>query len=105
MFSNLDYLYAHLPARMQRDDDGLFLKRFLSFFGMTLDGFDLALDTFYQKIAPATAPQEYIDWWLYSMFGWAWFPTWFNATHRRAVYAEVTTHYAKPRTPHVHKEF
>jgi phage tail-like protein len=97
-FSNLDYLYAHLPGRMQRDDRDLFLKRFLSFFGETLDGFDLQLDTFYQKIAPATASQEFIDWWLYSLFGWAWFPSWFTLARRRAFYAAITGHYARRGT-------
>jgi phage tail-like protein len=96
--NNTDYLYSHLPGRMRRDDDGLFLKRFLSFFGETLDGFDLALDTFYQKIDPATAPIEFIDWWLYALFGWAWFPTWFTVTRRRVFYAAITRHYAKRGT-------
>jgi len=96
--NNTDYLYDHLPARMRRDDDGLFLKRFLSAVGNELDGFDLALDTFYQKIDPATAPPDYIDWWLYALFGWAWFPTWFTITRRRAFFAAITRLYAKRGT-------
>jgi phage tail-like protein len=96
--NNLDYLYDHLPARMRRDDDGLFLKRFLSVVGETLDGFDLQLDTFYQKIDPATAPQEFIDWWLYAFFGWGWFPTWFTVAQRRAFYAAIAQHYAQRGT-------
>ena len=60
-FSNLEYLYEHLPARFRRDDDDLFLKRFLSFFGEQLDKFDGDLDHLYQSIAPATASEEFID--------------------------------------------
>lgn len=103
--NNTDYLYSHLPARMQRDDADLFLKRFLSFFGLTLDGFDEQLDTFYQKIAPETASPEFIDWWLYSLFGWGWFPTWFTLTRRRAFYAAITRHYAQRGTRVGIKEF
>lgn len=103
--NNTDYLYGHLPARMRRDDADLFLKRFLSFFGETLDGFDLDLDTFYQRIAPATASSEFIDWWLYSLFGWAWFPTWFTLARRRAFYAAITRHYAQRGTAVGIKEF
>jgi phage tail-like protein len=104
-FSNLDYLYQHLPARLRRDDDGLLLRRFLSFFGETLDSCDLQLDTFYQKIDPATAPSEFIDWWLYAFFGWGWFPTWFTLDRRRAFYAAVTQHYARRGTLQGIKEF
>ncbi|HKO43318.1 MAG TPA: phage tail protein [Pyrinomonadaceae bacterium] len=96
--NNLAYLYDHLPARMRRDDAGLFLKRFLSFFGETLDGHDLQLDTFYQKIDPQTAPQQFIDWWLYTFFGWGWFPTWFTDERRRAFYAGIAQHYAQRGT-------
>jgi len=96
--NNLDYFYDHLPARMRRDDDGLFLKRFLSVVGEELDGFDLQLDSFFEKIDPATAPQEFIDWWLYAFFGWGWFPTWFTVTQRRAFYAAIAQHYAQRGT-------
>lgn len=97
-FSNLNYLYDHLPARMRRDDVGLFLKRFLSPLGEDLDGFDLQLDTFFEKIAPETAPIEFIDWWLFSFFGWGWFPTWFTVPQRRAFYAAIAQHYAERGT-------
>lgn len=98
MFSNLDYLYDQLPARVRRDDDGLFLKRCLQPVGVELDGFDLQLDTFFEKIDPATAPAEFIDWWLYSFFGWGWFPSWFTLDRRRAFYAAIATHYAERGT-------
>jgi phage tail-like protein len=103
--SNLNYLYDHLPARMRRDDTGLFLKRFLSVFGEELDGVDLQLDTFFEKIAPKTAPAEFIDWWLYSFFGWGWFPTWFTLARRRAFYASIAQHYARRGTLRGIKEF
>lgn len=101
--SNLAYLYDHLPARMRRDDaleagGSLFLKRFLSVLGEELDGFDLQLDSFFEKLAPETAPIEFIDWWLYAFFGWGWFPTWFTVTQRRAFYAAIAQHYAERGT-------
>jgi phage tail-like protein len=103
--NNLDFLYDSLPARFRRDDGDLFLKRFLSWFGGELDGVDLKLDTFHQKIAPETAPQEFIDWWLYSLFGWGWFPTWFTDERRRAFYASIARHYAQRGTLQGIQEF
>lgn len=99
-FSNTEHLYAHLPARMRRDDvdGGFFLKRFLSVVGSELDGFDAAHDNFFQQIDPATAPIEFIDWWLFSLFGWGWFPPWFTVAQRRAFYAYITRHYARRGT-------
>ena len=96
--SNLEYLYDHLPGRMRRDDDSLFLKRFLSSVGIELDRVDLELDTFYQKINPATAPQEFVDWWLSAFFGWSWFPEWFTLDRRRAFYSAIATRYAERGT-------
>lgn len=98
--NNTEYLYANLPAWMHRDDieGGLFLKRFLSAVGSELDGFDDALDNFYQKIDPATAPIEFIEWWLSGLFDWGWFPSWFTITQRRAFYAYITRHYARRGT-------
>ncbi len=105
--NNTEYLYANLPARMRRDDvdGGLLLKRFLSVVGIELDGFDDALDNFYQNIDPATAPIKFIDWWLFSLFGWGWFPTWFTVAQRRAFYAYVTRHYARRGTLDGIREF
>jgi phage tail-like protein len=105
LFSNLEYLYEHLPARFRRDDDELFLKRFLSFFGEQLDKWDGDLDNFYQSIAPETASEEFIDWWLWSLFGWGWFPTWFTLERKRTFYANIATHYAQRGTAKGIKEF
>jgi phage tail-like protein len=106
-FNNTEYLYEHLPARFRRDDvaSGLFLKRFLSGFGVEMDGFDLQVDTFFQKIDPATAPQVFIVWWLYAFFGWGWFPIWFTVPQRRAFYAAIAQHYARRGTLRGIKEF
>ena len=97
-FSNLDYLYDHLPARFRRDDDGLFLKRFLTPIGENLDLWDHLLDTFYQKIDPATAPAEFIDFWLWAFFGWSWYPSWFSLERKRRLFAEFATHLARRGT-------
>lgn len=104
-FSNLEYLYEHLPARFRRDDDGLFLKRFLSFFGGELDKADQTLDTFHEQLAPATATEEFIDWWLWSLFGWAWFPVWFTLAQKRAFYHDIARHYARRGTKRGIEEF
>jgi phage tail-like protein len=97
-FSNREYLYQHLPARVRRDDDGLFWKRFLTFFGETLDVWDAVYDDFYKQIDPATASEEFIDWWLWSLFGWSWYPAWFTLARKRHLYAEFATHLARRGT-------
>lgn len=102
---NTDYLYRNLPSRMRRDDDDLFLERFLRFFGGTLDKFDNDLDTFYAQIAPETASEEFLNWWLYAFFGWAWFPTWFTLERKRTFYANIAKHYARRGTAIGIKEF
>lgn len=104
-FNNGDYLYSHLPARYRRDDAGLFLKRFLSPFGEELDGFDKTLDDFHLQIAPETASEEFLDWWLWSLFGWGWFPEWFTLAQKRQFYADIATHYARRGTARGIKEF
>jgi phage tail-like protein len=96
--NNTDYLYGHLPARMVRDDAELFLRRFLTPVGEALDSFDEAVDTFAEKIAPDTSPNPFVVWWLYSLFGWGWFPVWFTLADRRAFYANITRHYAERGT-------
>ncbi|PYS88963.1 MAG: hypothetical protein DMF64_18845 [Acidobacteria bacterium] len=97
-FRNLDYLYEHLPARCRRDDADLFLKRFLSFFGGELDDFDQKLDDFYQLINPTTATEDFTDWWLWSLFGWSYFPVWFTLPRKRAFYAQIARLYARRGT-------
>ena len=104
-FSNLQFLYDHLPARFRRTDEGLFLKRFLSFFGAELDRADETLDTFHAKIAPSSAPEEFIDWWLSALFGWTWFPVWFTDEMKRSFYAQIARHYARRGTERGIREF
>lgn len=100
--NNLEYLYSHLPARYRREDakpeQNYILKRFLTPIAQEMDGFDEKYETFHLTIDPATAPQNYIEWWLYSLFGWGWFPTWFTIEQRRAFYSEIASHYARRGT-------
>jgi phage tail-like protein len=104
-FSNLDYLLEHLPARFRRGGSGLFLRRFLSWFGEEMDAADDKLDSFYQRIEPETASEEFLNWWLWSLFGWGWFPAWFTLERKRAFYAYITRHYARRGTARGIQEF
>ena len=97
-FSNRDYLYEHLPARFRRDDVDEFLKRFLTWIGETFDGWDQSFAAFHQQIAPGTAAEEFIDWWLWALFGWGWFPEWYTLAEKRTFYAQITTLYAQRGT-------
>lgn len=63
------------------------------------------MDSFYQKINPATAPEEFIDWWLYSLFGWGWFPEWFTLERKRHFYSNVAELYARRGTKRGIEEF
>ena len=98
-FSNLEYLYNHLPGYMRRDDEEtLLLKRFLSCFGETLDAWDAIFENFFEQIAPDTASAEFIHWWLYALFDWSWFPRWFALADLRQLYAHIGRHYARRGT-------
>jgi phage tail-like protein len=100
--NNLDYLYEHLPAFMRRQDSEtsppLFLKRFLSWFGGELDGFDGVIDTLHERVAWETADEEWLNWLLWACFGWAWFPVWMTLAQKRAFYRDIATHYARRGT-------
>ncbi len=97
-FKNTDYLYDHLPSRYRRDDEGLFLKRFLEFFGATLDDWDAIYAAFWQNIEPTTAPLVWIEFWLLQLFGWSWFPWWFTITEKRRLYGHFAGHLARRGT-------
>lgn len=97
-FSNLEYLYENLPSRYRREDKDLFLKRFLQFFGETLDSMDEKFDEFFESIKPATATDEWIRFWLQNLFGWSWFPHWFTLTNKRNLYANFARHLARRGT-------
>lgn len=97
-FSNLEYLYENLPARYRREDIELFLKRYLTFFGETLDEYDEKFDEFFESIKPATATDEWIKFWLHNLFGWSWFPHWFNLNNKRNLYANFARHLARRGT-------
>lgn len=103
--SNLNYLYDRLPTRFRRDDENLFLKRFLSWFGFELDSIDEKLDSFYLKIKPETAPAEFIEWWLYALFGWSWFPSFFTLEQKREFYSKIAKLYARRGTAQGIEEF
>lgn len=96
--NNLDYIYNHLPTRFQRDDKNLFLKRFLQFFGETLDDWDGTFDNFFEQINADSADVEFIEWWLDSLFGWSWFPVWFTLADKRRLYADFAAHLARRGT-------
>lgn len=96
--NNLEYLYEHLPSRFRRDDDGLFLKHFLQFFGETLDDYDELFDTFSENIDPETASATWIDFWLETLFGWSWFPTWFTLADKRQLYGNFARHLGRRGT-------
>lgn len=97
-FSNLEYFYQNLPARFRREDKDLFLKRFLQFFGETLDDYDEAFDAFFQNIKPATANAQWIEFWLENLFGWSWFPRWFTLADKRRLYGNFAQHLARRGT-------
>ncbi len=97
-FKNLDYLYNHLPSRFRRDDKDLLLRRYLQFFGETLDDYDGKFDSFFESIDPATASEEFIDFWLENLFGWSWFPVWFTIADKRNLYANFAHHLARRGT-------
>lgn len=98
MFNNLEYLYEHLPSRFRREDKDLFLKRYLQFFGNTLDDYDSKFDLFFENINPATAGEIWIEFWLKELFGWSWFPAWFTLADKRNLYANFAKHLARRGT-------
>ncbi len=97
-FDNLEYLYEHLPSRFRREDKDLFLKRFLQFFGETLNDYDELFDRFADNINPATADEQWIEFWLDALFGWNWFPKWFRLADKRTLYANFARHLARRGT-------
>ncbi len=106
--NNLEFLYERgIPGHMRRDDAeaGYFLKRFLSHFCLELDNYDALFDGFHELIEPETATEEFLDWWLHALFGWAWFPGWFTLEMKRNFYRDIATHYARRGTARGIKEF
>lgn len=95
---NLDYFYNLLPSRFRREDKDLFLKRYLQFFGDTLDDFDSTFEAFFFSIDPATAEEIWIEFWLEHLFGWSWFPYWFTVVEKRRLYANFARHLARRGT-------
>jgi phage tail-like protein len=96
--NNLDYLYNNLPSRFRRDDKDLFLKRFLQFSGETLDDYDYFFETFFEQINPETARIDFVEFWLKELFGWSWFPKWFQNAAKRQLYGHFARHLARRGT-------
>jgi phage tail-like protein len=99
---NLEYLWSLLPEWMRRQDEEQtppdFLKRFVSFFAKEMDDADRVVDELHQLVAPATASEAFLNWWLWAFFGWAWFPVWMTLDQKRAFYSSIATHYARRGT-------
>jgi phage tail-like protein len=98
--NNLEYLYGHLPAFYRRADaeQGLLLKRFLAWFGEECDGVDAQIDTLFEKVSPDTAPEAFLDYFLWSLFGWGYAPKWFTLERKRQFFRDIATHYARRGT-------
>jgi phage tail-like protein len=100
--SNLEYLWELLPEWVRRQDEELtpqyFLRRFMSFFANEMDDADRVVDELHQRVAPETASEEFLNWWLWAFFGWAWFPVWMSLERKREFYASIATHYARRGT-------
>lgn len=95
---NLEYLYEHLPSRFRREDKDLFLKRYLQWFGETLDGYDDVFDSFFENINPGEASETWVEFWLENLFGWSWFPAWFTLADKRRLYGNFAGHLARRGT-------
>lgn len=100
MFSHLEYLYQHLPARFRREDRirAFILKRFLSYFTEQMDGWDSLHEEFHKQINPQTADEIFVEFWLWTFFRWSWFPEWFTLQRKRELYALFATHLARRGT-------
>lgn len=98
--NNLNWLWDHLPAHVRDGGEGgnHLLRRFLSGIGAELDAVDAAYDSFHLRLAPDTAPAEFVEFWLWSLYGWGWFPDWFTLAQRRSFYGNVARHYARRGT-------
>jgi phage tail-like protein len=96
--SNLDFQYNHLPERYRRTDEQGLLKRFLTFFGEQLDKFDQDFETLYQQVKAETSPEEFVEFFCWSFFGWGWFPSWWSLDQKRVFYGDLAKHLARRGT-------
>ncbi|MCP9494298.1 MAG: phage tail protein [Pyrinomonadaceae bacterium MAG19_C2-C3] len=97
-FSNLNYFLDHLPARYMRGAAGEFLTRFLLFFGTVLDEWDAKFEDFYKELNPQTCSEDFLRFWLAALFGWTWFPAWFDGTRKREFYRYAAAYFARRGT-------
>ncbi|HEX8747371.1 MAG TPA: phage tail protein [Pyrinomonadaceae bacterium] len=103
--NNLEFFYSNLPEHFLAADEFLFLKRFMSPFCQELDEYDRVFSEFHRNINPDTATEEFLDYFLFSFFGWGWFPAWFTLERKRSFYRNVATHYARRGTARGLREF
>ncbi|HEY6329414.1 MAG TPA: hypothetical protein VI756_08750 [Blastocatellia bacterium] len=97
-FRNQDYWYQHLPARFRNADVTGLLYRFLQVPAGYLDGWDALYNGFYETINAATSEEPFITFWMWALFGWSWYPSWFTLSQKRALYAAFTQHLARRGT-------
>lgn len=97
-FRNQDYLYNHLPAVYRANDGDGKLYRFLQAPCDELDRLDFIYYGFYQRIQPNSAPDEWVTWWLWALFGWSWYPAWFTLQRKQQLYANFARHLARRGT-------
>lgn len=102
LYPNLDntqYALEHLPSWMVAADEGEYLRRlFFAFFGETLNEWDGVVETFHEEITPATASAPFIAYWMASIWGWSWFPSWYLLTDKRRLYGNFGRHIARRGT-------
>lgn len=103
--NNLEFFYSNLPARYRAADESLFLKRFMSPFCQELDDYDRIFAEFHKSINPDTATEEFLNYFLWALFDWGWFPSWFTLERKRSFYRNVATHYARRGTARGIREF
>jgi hypothetical protein len=99
-FRNQDYIYNHLPGRFRRADakQNLLLYRFLQAPAAVMDQWDAIMASFYEMINPTTAPPQFVAWWMFALFGWYWYPSWFSIDRMRSLYEAFTQHLARRGT-------
>lgn len=99
-FSNLNWLWEHLPEHLRAGaaENNYLLRRYLAAFAGELDAVDAAHDSFHLNLSPDTAPAEFVEYWLWALYGWGWFPDWFTLAQRRSFYRNMARHYARRGT-------
>ncbi len=74
------------------------MRRFFTYFGETCDAWDALYAEFFENIAPETADEAFIDFWLDRLFDWQFFPRLFTSNQKRTLYANFARHLARRGT-------